>query len=289
MHTRTKVRNALDEGEPPRLERARFFRTRLVSSLEAHDVFSPGVHHSGAPRAASASEASRKGANDRQTSIWKAPSARRQSTISTLSNRVRGAKPTGKALRSRSSGQPALRTRAAAKPLAMRPIWRCETSTRLWAVPSSTDSSISPSGAESTPSASRSHSSGPSQRAARRTPSLAGPSLDGGSAPKAMPQATRAPSPPRRMKRAAGGASIKANRGPAGRARPCSGERTLSAASDMKARSRLVVEDRRRNRHRNRAARHRDIELGADARAPRRDERERDRAAEGRARVGRGD
>ena len=71
-------------------------------------------------------------------------SARRQSTISTLSNSVRVAKPTGKALRPRSSGQPALRTRAAAGPLAMSPIWRCETSTRLCAVPSRTDSSTSP-------------------------------------------------------------------------------------------------------------------------------------------------
>ena len=42
-------------------------------------------------------------------------------------------------------------------------------------------------------------------KAARPAPSPAGPSLDGGSAPKAMPQAMRAPSPPRRMKRAAGG------------------------------------------------------------------------------------
>ena len=99
---------------------------------------------SGAPRAASASEAARKGANDRQISIWKVVSARRQSTISTLSNRVRVAKPTGKDPRPRSSGQPALRTRAAVGPLAMRPIWRWETSTRLCAVPSSTDSSVAP-------------------------------------------------------------------------------------------------------------------------------------------------
>ena len=49
---------------------------------------------------------------------------------------------------------------------------------------------------------------------------------DGSSAPNAIPQATRAASPPRKMKRAAGGASANANRGPGGRARPSSGERS---------------------------------------------------------------
>src|SRR5271165_6284676 len=202
---------------------------------------------------------------------------------------VRVAMATGNALRWRSSGQPALRVRAAAGPVAIRPIWRCETSTRLWAVPSSTDSITSLSAAASASSAISSHSSGPSQSAARLTPSPAGPRLDGGSAPKTIPHARRAASPPRRMKRAADGASDKANRGPAGRARPSSGERARSAASDMEARSGLVVEDRRHHGHLHGAAGHRDMELGADARAPRGDERERDRTAQSLALVGRGD
>ena len=121
---------------------------------------------------------------------------------------------------SRSSGQPALRTRPAVGPLATRPICRCDTSTRLCAVPSSTNSSVSPMFAASAPSAINSHSSGPSHKAARPLTSLAAPSCDGGSAPNAIPHATRTASRPRRMKRAAGGPSDKANRGPAGKAKP---------------------------------------------------------------------
>src|SRR5579863_1798354 len=220
--------------------------------------------------------------------MWNTVSARRQSTISALSNSVRVANPTGKTLGARSSGQPALTTRAAAGPLAISPIWRCETSTRLCAVPSSTDSSTPAIVPASASSAIRSHSSGPSHSAARLSPSLAKPRREGSSAPNAIPQATRTASPPRRMNRAAGGASTSANRGPSGRG-PSRGERARTATSAIETRSSLVIEDRGDDRRPDRAAGHRDMELRAQARSAGGDHGERDRAAQSRAQVGRSD
>ena len=80
--------------------------------------------------------------------------------------------------------------------------------------------------AASAPSAIKSHSSGPSHKAARLCALARWPSCEGNSAPNAMPQETRTASLPRKMKRAAGAASDNVNRGPAGKAKPSSGERT---------------------------------------------------------------
>src|ERR1700722_9425062 len=171
----------------------------------------------------------------------------------------------------------------------MRPTWRCETSTRLCAVPSSTDSSTPPISAASAPSAINSHSSGPSHKAARPSLSPAGPSREGGSTPNAIPQATRTASAPRRMNRAARGASDKVNRGPAGKAKPSSGERTSSAASAIEPRSLFVIKNRPNDRHADRAARHRDMELAPNPRSPCGDERKRNGTAQSSAHVGRRD
>src|ERR1700722_720362 len=137
-----------------------------------------------------------------------------------------------------------------------------------------------PISAASAPSAINSHSSGPSHKAARPSLSPAGPSREGVSTPNAIPQATRTASAPRRMNRAAGDASDKVNRGPAGKVKPSSGERAPSAASAIEPRSLFVIKNRPNDRDADSAARHRDMELGAPTRPPRGDEGKRNGTAQ---------
>src|ERR1700733_11708100 len=146
-----------------------------------------------------------------------------------------------------------------------------------------------PISAASAPSATRSHSSGPSHKAARPSLSPAGPSREGGSTPNAMPQATRTASAPRRMNRAAGGASDNVNRGPAGKTKRSSGERPLTAASAIEPRSFFIVKNRAHDRHANGTPGHRHMEFGAHARSAGGDKGEGDRAAQRRAHIGRRD
>src|SRR6202042_3373269 len=136
------------------------------------------------------------------------------------------------------------------------------------------------------PRATASLSSGPSHNAARPSLSPAGPSREGGSTPNAIPQATRTASAPRRMNRAAGGASEKVNRGPTGKAKPSSGERAPSTASAIEPRSLFVIKDRPNDRHDDSAARHWDMEFAANSRPPCGDERKRNRQAQSSAHVG---
>ena len=171
----------------------------------------------------------------------------------------------------------------------MRPIWRCETSTRLCAVPSSTDSSTSPICRGVGAVCDQQPFVGPEpQRCApcalaRRTE------------PRRRLGAERHPAGHAHGLAPAQNESRRRRRFRQRESRPCRKSKTCkrragsSAASAIEPRSRLVIENRADDRHTDSAAGHRDVELRAHPRPPRGDKRESNRPTHSLAAVGRRD
>ena len=155
------------------------------------------------PPAASISRPQTNRANERATKRRKRLGSSRHSTTCALPNRVRVHMPGGKVSSARSSGQPALSTRARRSPRIKSSVSRWLTSTMECATSTSAFASAWRSAPPSGSGRSRSHSSGPSHRAATPARCAEVHASCGRARPSASPACSRAISPDRNTRRLA--------------------------------------------------------------------------------------